>query len=196
MSCPDGVCPMTPGVKGPQGVTYLTEERKQQPSDGPSTGVSRLSPSMPQIRRQVYEGVIQHFGDIKMAKIPCDDPRYSMYGAQVPCMCAEKRFIFAIALPDRNPYGAITLLSRINWVSFQTRTSVAEYSVPVVSYESKQTVFGSTAIKMVRDEEINSYYRTPQVPIEIQLIQGSRGYSTEGTITDALETYATIIYFV
>ncbi len=119
-----------------------------------------------------------------------------MYGAQVPCMCAEKRYIFAIALVDNNPYGAVTLLSRINWISFQTRTSTLDYAVPTVLYQNNQTLFGDTTITLDRDNEQYTFYKCNQFPIEIQLINGNRGYSNDGTIRDAIENYNTIIYFI
>lgn len=170
--------------QSPDGTCFLTSVTPL-----PSVGI-------PPIRSQVYEGIVSHFGDIQMAKIPSNDPRFSMYGAQVPCMCADKRYIFAIAPVDQNPYGAITQLSRINWVSFQTRTSALDYSVPTVLYQNNQTLFGDIKITLANENERYTYYKCARFPIEVQLINGNRGYTTNGTIRDALETYDTIIYFV
>jgi hypothetical protein len=175
-----------------------TCQLKNSPSEKEMKDTTKLQSFVPGVRHQIYEGIIQIFGDIKMAKIPCPNATLSMYGAQVPCMCAEKRFIFAIALIDNNSYGSIVPLSCINWISLQTRTSMIEYNVPVATYEYKSTVFGDTPIFMNRENKTDTYYRPKKYPIEIQLIQtqSGRGYAEEGTILAALETYNTIVYFI
>lgn len=151
--------------------------------------------NLPSLRRQVYEGLIAHYGDIPLTKIPSPDPRFSMYGAEVPCLCAEKRYLFAITPADSGAYGATALLSQLNWSSFQARTSAEPYPVNQVSYSVERTGFGSIPIHQIREDETYTWYQVQGYPIHVQLINGRRAYSTQGTIRDALETFETILYF-
>ncbi len=147
-------------------------------------------------KNRVYNGIIAHFGDISMTKVPSETKSHSLYASRVSSLSAESRHLFAILPEDGNPYGTSLKLSNLKWEAFQTRSLKKPYQVPSVSYEIKHHNFGNVLIQNTRDDEKSSYYSCKEYSIEIQLLHGTQPYSPEGTISDALETYNTIIYFV
>jgi hypothetical protein len=144
-------------------------------------------------RQILYEAIIAYFGDISLTKILSPEKNYSLYCARVPCLCIENRYIFVIGNSDHYPYGQLNKLSKIPWISFQTRTSKINHPVETWPYQLTESLFGNTKIEQFDENKKGTFYSCSKYPIEIQLINGT--YASEGTIKSALETYNTIIYF-
>lgn len=187
MSCGDQECPLPRNTSQGMlpGVTYLSAPPPQASQGQPLTFYSR---------RSVYNGLVQYYGDLIFQKVDSPNPAYSMYACQIACLCSDKRFLFAITLPDHNQNGYKMLLSRISWISFQARVSNTEYNVMTHSYNPVQSEISQTTIRQIEEKQTGVVYKVDNHPLKLELL-GNKYYHATGTIGDALEMFATVIYF-
>jgi hypothetical protein len=81
------------------------------------------------IKQQIYDSVVNYFGDIIMTKLntksTSDGTLYGLYYCRVGCMlCVDNRYILVIVKEesDNIQVGTQMYLSNLNWISFQTRS--------------------------------------------------------------------------
>lgn len=152
----------------------------------------------------VQRAVVSYFGDAIMTKIkqtqPTDTkPSYSLYYAKIGCMlCVEDRYIIAILESDPYPIGSQEQLSRINWVSFQTRTLDKPPAVlKTQQLKSKMTPAITDKIKLIDARKDRNVYISNSLPISIELLftKEDDHYADTGTIQSALDTYNCVLSF-
>ena len=199
MSCGDQECSLfnlqMPGFD--QSKRGQPDEEKQMSN---VSYIDRTSFAVPEpmtfySRKPTYDGIVKYYGDLLLTKVDSPNPSYDMYACQLSCLCSEKRFIFAITYPDGNPIGYKKLLSRIAWVSFQTRVSTTEYDVLTHAYEPYTSDFINTPIRQIRETERGIIYQVEGHPMNLELL-GNRFYRDSGTVGDALEMFASVLYFI
>ena len=146
------------------------------------------------IRSLVYEDLIKYYGDITFSKVQSPNPGLSMYAVGINSLINEKRYLFAMCQPNHYPLGFREKLSRLQWISFQARTTPTEYSVSFVSINPTETPFTTSEIYQISDDEKSITYQVHGYPIKIQLL-GNLGYRTKGRVDYALQSYETVLYF-
>ena len=165
-------------------------------ASNPHVGQSRISDDGTNIRRHIYEGFVGFFGNLEMTKIPNQDDRFSLYVAQIPCMCADKKYIYIISPPDNVQYGRRVLLHTLNWTSFQTRTSKVEYpDLQPQTYTPQSNHISQLRISQVSEASKKTTYVVDQIKNLFVDILDTSGYHTDGSIEEALETFNTVFYF-
>ena len=150
-----------------------------------------------QEKRRVYESVILYFGDLVMYKIPSKNPNLSMYACAIATLIHENRYIFAICNHDANPLGFTSKLSGLNWVSFQCRISSDDFNLPHTNYVPNSNAFTDTEINQIGEENKIITYQVQGLPLKLQLLPLTyhSGYRARGTVGEALETFATVLFF-
>lgn len=134
-------------------------------------------------------------GNVPMRKVKSTNPHFAMYAAQIPCMCAEKRYIFAICpvTPwiQMQKEGHLVDLRQLDWSAFQTRSLKIVHDVPMLPELRTGNQLTSKIITLDKMAEKSMIYNVEDLPLRIELLDIK--YSTKGDVKTALETYNTLL---
>jgi hypothetical protein len=156
--------------------------------------VTSIGEPINNIRRSVYESLIMYYGNPTMYKVESPNHMYSMYVVEVACFCADKRYLIAVCRPDNKGFGTPVPLSQLQWISFQARVSPTNYQVPKVHFEGVSTLFTQSEIRQMPNENNIATYMVTGYPVKVQLL-GNSMYRDTGSVSEALETYTTVLFF-
>lgn len=143
----------------------------------------------------IYKHFIHYFDDPLMIKLK-NVNKHSMYICKVFAMLGiEFRYIIAFVTENNKDIGSQEKLSELRWVSLQTRTLKEDHDIKVHSYIPKRTAFFESKIRQTKKAEEYTEYNS-NLPLKIILLNNKKGYSENGTLMSALETYNTVINIV
>ena len=147
-------------------------------------------------KNMLYDSFVTYFNNPVMTKTK-NTTENSIYMVKTMCMLSTKcRYLVAIIPLDKKPIGYKIKLSNLNWVSFQTRTLIGNFSnVGSVDYLPEKKGNLMSGIERISKNEKSSLYFCDNFPISITLINDDNinEYQSKGTIISALETYNTVI---
>ena len=155
-------------------------------------------------QEDIYDIICEYFNDPMLTKVS-NDTHYSTYVSQSrnALMSIYKRYIVVIVLKDSKEIGANVNLSNLRWKSFQTRTFNNTYNINVSNFEHTPSNNPHYEIAIKDINENYCMYTCLNLPIYVTLLiedleenQTSHRYQNRGTLTQALETWKTIISFV
>lgn len=123
---------------------------------------------------------------------------YSMYLTEIHSLLGrEHRYLIAFVNKDDYPLGHEQELSRLYWITLQTRTMTDHHRVRRHKYIPRRfPPLMKSIILSSRDENSSKYSCPDYRNLEVILLPrkgGEMEYSQRGTIVTALETYSTII---
>ena len=150
---------------------------------------------------KVYGLFTAYFGDPDMYKIK-NVGNFSVYMTKVNCLLTiEFRYIVAFVQADKNDLGTSVKMSKLPWVSLQTRTMEDNHQLPVHNYLPRRLVGLDQKITLVKRDEKQYIYKVDagrDLPIQVTLLSKGKDleYNNSGSVVTALETYQTIINFV
>lgn len=147
---------------------------------------------------EVYSIICNYFGNPMLTKMK-DVNGYSMYIGKPKCMLGlHNRYIMAIIVQDSSPLGTVSLLDQLKWTSFQTRTRIEKYKLEPFNYTPSRNP--NNEIILTERGERHCEYVCTDFPINVTLIledwepkQSAHNYQNRGTLSQALETWKTII---
>lgn len=150
-------------------------------------------------RVEVYNLIHNYYantnGQVTLKKVPSNNPDFAMYGGKIPCMCNEKRYIFAIC--PQTPYSQMQQngfpvdLRNLQWASFQTRTTKTDFDVPILPEIRTTNQLVAKKIFLEKQTEKTMIYEVEDVALRVELLDIR--YAPHGDLKSALETYNTVI---
>jgi hypothetical protein len=155
-------------------------------------------------QEDIYTIISNYFNDPVLTKVD-NDTHYSTYVSQSKnaLMSIYKRYIVVIVLKDNKQLGTNINLSELRWKSFQTRTFINNYNIKVSEFEHTPSNNPHHEIVLKDRNERYCMYSCLDLPIYITLLledwednQSCNRYQNKGTLTQALETWKTVISFV
>lgn len=154
------------------------------------------------IRDAIYPLFVQYFGNPLMSKSK-DIDDYSMYICKIDALLGiEYRYIIAFVYHDKILPGTQIRLSKLPWLSLQTRTLKDEHNLPPHSYVPRRLSNLDKKIVLTYKDSEQYVYKAEGLPIIVTLLpkdstksKSMMEYNNTGTIVNALETYQTIISF-
>lgn len=164
--------------------------------------------------KDIYTLFVSYFNNPDMTKLKnIPNPKgesYSMYIAKVHTLLGiEFRYIIAIVSLDKSNIGTREKLSRLKWLSLQTRTLTEDHDLKSHYYIPRKLIDLDKKIILRTKDETKYVYSVNDLPITITLLpQQSRlnkssssvdnkpsltDYTSTGSVVPAIETYNTII---
>lgn len=153
----------------------------------------------------VYTVICKYFNNPMVVKVKdIENENYSMYVAESKCgLSLHSRYIIVLIVQDSSPIGTVQLLNELKWVSFQTRTLIQKFNAGETLFEYTPSRNPSNKINLIQREEKHCKYSCNDLPINITLVlenwepkQTTQTYQKTGTLSQAIETWKTIITFV
>ena len=150
-------------------------------------------------RQEVYRDFLTFFGDLEMTKFKTVGTN-SLYSARIYCLCNDKRYVFVVVNNDPNPLGSTVYLSTLYWDSFQTRTLREDYPGQEQNYPAKSGYIMQSPIVKTKDLDGGRIqYTVRRAPLEVQMLskpKTNHSYADVATLSIALQTFNTVVYFV
>lgn len=152
------------------------------------------------IKENIYSSFTRYFNDPVMTKMK-DINGYSMYIAKTDSQLGiEHRYIIVFIPIDGANIGTSEKMSKLNWVSLQTRTLKDDHRLPIHGYFPQRLPELDKKITLTQKDNQQYRYTVKELPLNVVLlpVNGSRGieYNSSGSLVSALETYQTIVSFV
>lgn len=153
----------------------------------------------------VYGAFVDYYGDLPLKMIRSENG-YDIYACKVSSGLSQNRFIFTVVYNSQAKesftplVSEVSSLNKLNWISFQTRTTDDNYDVPTVNHYStpeKKYKLPDELNVITRDREITKY-SCASLPISINLVHDSRKnnmyqYPDTCKLYQALETYNAVV---
>lgn len=147
----------------------------------------------------IHELIYKYFGNPIMTKMHNNNNESHYYTKINSQLLNKHRYIIAIVPKDTHNQGKRIYLQNLNWFSLQTRSINTNYNVPKISYP-KSNILDKYIIKSYNiTDNITSYKSTNIINIEIHLLHTTNNkyeYPVEATLTNAIETYQTLINII
>jgi len=152
----------------------------------------------------VYTVICKYFNNPMLTKIKeVEGEGYSMYAAEAKCgLGLHTRYIVVLIVQDSSPVGTVQLLDKLKWISFQTRTLLEKFNISN-SFQYTPSRNPSNKINIILREEKHCKYICEDFQVNVTLItedwepkQNTQTYQKTGTLSQAIETWKTIITFV
>jgi hypothetical protein len=144
----------------------------------------------------MYEVFSKYLNDPVMTKIK-NVEGYSVYMTKTYCLLSNQcRYIVVIIPVDGEDTGNKERLSRLRWISLQTRTLEDKHDLESHYYTPVAEGPLTSIIYKVKSNDVSSTYNCDDFPIVVTLLsveKQSNEYQNRGTIIAALETWQTII---
>ena len=159
-----------------------------------------------QEKKTIQNELVDYYGDLVMTKgkiINATEfkPSYSLFYARIGCLlCIDDRYVIIIVENDPYKIGYQQQLSKLNWISFQTRIIL---DPPLKNLKSQQ-IPSKTGKVLNERVKINVKMKDKYVyladisPIKIELLfnEETQHYAETGSLKSCLETYNCVVYFV
>lgn len=147
----------------------------------------------------IHALISQYFNNPIMTKIH-NNNNESHYYTQINSQLLNKhRYIIAIIPKDSYNNGKKIYLQNLKWFSLQTRSINTNYNIPKISYP-KSSILDKYIIKSHNiTDNITSYSTENTLNIDIHLLHTTNNkyeYPMEATLTNAIETYQTLINII
>lgn len=151
-------------------------------------------------KEEVYSIFSEYFGNPTMTKIK-NIGEYSMYMVKIQAQLGiEFRYLIIFVYKDTLVVGRREQLSKLSWVSLQTRTLTDNHDIIVHSYNPRRLQGLMKTINLTTPNTGKYIYKVEDLPLTVTLLpkekDGDNQYTSSGTIVTALETYQTIINFM
>jgi len=144
----------------------------------------------------MYANFATYFHNPAMTKIK-DVQNYSMYITKTNALLGiEYRYIIVFVYADGFPVGTVENMSKLPWISLQTRTLKDNHKLSMHAYYPRKLPSINKPIYLSYNDQQQYLYRVEGLPIEIVLLpkRGTENeYNAQGTVITAIETYQTII---
>jgi len=149
-------------------------------------------------REDVYGAFVDYYGDIKLQLIKVEN-NWAVYCAKVYSGLNQNRYIFAI-LPQSFDIGEETTLNKLDWISFQTRTTDEMHSVPTHHLyldDNRKKMMPDKIIAVERTAD-ETHYVTDSLPIKVRLLHDPKKnnylqYPDQAFMYQALDTYRCVV---
>jgi hypothetical protein len=154
---------------------------------------------------EIYGAFIDYYGDIALKRIKTEQG-YNVYACRVTSGLSLPRYIFVVAPTLGNASsvtaldGETTSLNRLNWVSFQTRTSDENYSVPSVTIlPTRERGEKLSDIVIATNRTANdTQYICESLPINLTMVHDQKKkniyqYPDKCKLYQALESYNAVV---
>lgn len=144
---------------------------------------------------EIFGHFVQYFKNPVMHKV--EESTYDTWAAKIYSLLSrESRYIIVVTKRSDSPLYSQLPLSKINWISLQTRTFEKEYDIGTHNYIARRG--GPLDVSISRVEHNNRYstYSVEMMPITVTLLNKDgdlNEYHEKGSVITALETYSTII---
>jgi hypothetical protein len=139
-----------------------------------------------------------YFNQPTMTKIK-DVGGYSVYMSKTYCLLSKEcRYIVVFVPIDSYPKNTQTSLSKMRWISLQTRTLPDNHKLPPHNYQPRRFGPLNVPIERVNSDTESTTYMCSELPITITLLNDKNSsveYQAKGNVISAIETYNTIITF-
>jgi hypothetical protein len=143
----------------------------------------------------VYKYFVDYFNNPTMTKIK-NTLNLTMYLTKIECLLSnEFRYLIILIDEDNLPIGAQKLLSNLSWKSLQTRTLTENHTLPIHKYNPTNNTPLNKIIYRTNITDDFSTYECKQLSLTITLLhkRDKNEYRAHGSVTNAIETYQTII---
>lgn len=146
---------------------------------------------------ELYRCFSDYFDDPIMTKLK-DVNGCSMYIVRIYALLGiEYRYVIVFITANDKSIGHQERLSKLKWLSLQTRTMTENYEVKFHSYTQKRTTLLEKKISLVKSDEKTYEYNVQDLPLKLILLSTGKSkgaeYNSAGTIISALETYNTVL---
>lgn len=146
----------------------------------------------------MYEVFCKYLNDPVMTKIKnVEGNTYSVYMAKTYCLLSNQcRYIVVIIPADVENIGNKERLSKLRWISVQTRTLEDKHELECHHYIPVAEGPLTCIIYRVKTSDVSSTYNCDDFPLVVTILNASNQsneYQNRGTIIAALETWQTII---
>ncbi len=150
------------------------------------------------VRETVYPIFVEYFNNPLMSKLK-DVDNYSVYICKIHALLGiEYRYLFVFVYPDNIPLGTQINLSKLYWVSLQTRSLQEEHTLQSHSYIPRRLKQMDRKIHIEYKDTEQYIYNVEQLPLVVTLLPKTKNYmeyNDHGSLISAIETYQTIISF-
>lgn len=143
----------------------------------------------------VYKYFVDYFNNPTMTKIK-NTLNLTMYLTKIECLLSnEFRYLIILIDEDNLPIGAQKLMSNLSWKSLQTRTLTENHTLPIHKYNPTNNTPLNKIIYRTNITDDFSTYECKQLSLTITLLhkRDKNEYRAHGSVTNAIETYQTII---
>ena len=153
------------------------------------------------IQNMIRQKINNVFSNFLMTKVEQFN-EYGIYKALVDALTTgDSKYIVAVVPNDNLQIGSERLLSSLNWVCFQTRTTdnvrreFNNIEVYPQSYFINSSNNVADPVKLVDEKRTHFLYRPDNLPLKIEVLKlsGSDNFASRGTVLSALELYQTIL---
>jgi hypothetical protein len=154
--------------------------------------------NLTQIIRQKINNMYANF---LMTKTDQHGP-YGIYKALVDSLTTgDSKYVVAIVPNDQSPIGIGRLLSVLQWICFQTRTTdnLAQEFHNLEVYPQFYSITSannvSDTINLLDERKSHYLYRPENLPLKIEILKlkETDTFAERGTVTSALELYQTVL---
>ena len=151
-----------------------------------------------QMIRQKINNVYRNFIMTKVEQYN----EYGIYKALIDALTTgDSKYIVVVVPNDQSPIGSERLLSSLNWICFQTRTTdnigqeFNNIQVYPQSYYINSSNNISDPVNLVDEKRTHFLYRPENLPLKIEVLKlnSSDSFASRGTVTSALELHQTIL---
>ncbi len=150
-------------------------------------------------REDVYGAFVDYYGDIPLQKIK-GDSGFVVYAYGVTSGLGYNRYIFVVVSQGVRQLPETTSLNRVDWASFQTRTTEEHYKVPsgALMLTDKRKEVLPDIINCIERTSDRTMYFTNELPVNITLVHDPKKNNTlqfpdQCKMYQALETYRCVV---
>lgn len=151
-------------------------------------------------KTKMYELFVNYFGDIPLRRFR-REPNYTIYACGVQSGLLENRMIYVV-VPSRFAKAETMNLSELEWVSFQTRTTIDYFpDLPknsVIPTRQAKEEMQKYLFHSVNRTETKTDYRSPNIPLEMSILNDTKRKNflqcpDRANLAQALESYRCVI---